>query len=84
MVAIHLDEDVAAELRSTQKPIDRVASELIVTELYRRGAISGGKAARLMGMTRRDFILYSSEIGVPYFDTTDEAWDAELRTIRSS
>ena len=84
MVAIQLDEDVVAALRSTQEPIDSVARELIVMGLYRRGVISGGKAARLLGMSRRDFMRSSGEFGVPYFDTTDEEWDAERKTIRSS
>jgi predicted HTH domain antitoxin len=49
------------------QPVEQVAREIIVLELYRRDLISSGKAAALLGVPRLDFIQRASELGVPYF-----------------
>jgi len=45
---------------------------MIVLELYRRGLISSGKAAALLGLARLDFIQRASDLGIPYFRFTDD------------
>jgi hypothetical protein len=67
----------------SNQPVERTARELIVLEIYRRGAISGGKAAPLLGMSRVEFIRYASGLGIPYFTMTDDEWKSE-RTQRQS
>ena len=81
MVSVQLDDDLVAVIPQYGEPIDRLARELIVLELYRRDAISGGKAAELLGMSRLEFIRYSGRLGVPYGNMTAEDWEAELRTL---
>lgn len=83
MTSLHLDDELVAAMRLIEEPIDRLAQTAIVHELYRRGAISSGRAGALLGMDRLDFIRYSGRLGIPFFDSTDEEWDAELRVIRS-
>lgn len=83
-VTLELDDDLVAILREQDQPVERAARELMVLELYRRGAISSGKAALLLGMPRLDFIRHASSLGIPYFQMTDEEWDAELRRIEAS
>jgi predicted HTH domain antitoxin len=81
MTTVHLDDDLIAVLPKNGEPLDRMARELIVVELYRRDAISGGKAAELLGMSRLEFIRFSGRLGIPYGNMSAEDWDAELRTI---
>lgn len=81
---IQLDDDLVEVIQAGEESLDRTARELIVLELYRRGSIASGKAAQLLGMSRVEFIRYSGRLGIPYFDTTDDEWEAELRTIRSA
>jgi len=76
-VHVDLDEDIAVLLRGLHRPVDQAARELIVLELYRRGSISSGKAAQLLGMARFEFVRYASRLGIPFFDLTDEEWAAE-------
>ena len=76
-VHVDLDEDIAVLLRGLHQPVDQAARELIVLELYRRGSISSGKAAQLLGMARFEFVRYASRLGIPFFDLTDEEWAAE-------
>jgi predicted HTH domain antitoxin len=76
-IQLELDEDIAVLLQHANQPISQAARELIVLELYRRGSISSGKAAQLLGMGRFEFIRYASRLGLAFFDLTDEEWEAD-------
>lgn len=52
-----------------------------VLSLFRQDRISSGKAARLLGMHRMEFIRILSEEKVPYLDYTPEEFQAELDTL---
>jgi predicted HTH domain antitoxin len=76
-ISIDLEEDLVALLRQANQPVERAVLELIVLELYRRGTISRGKAAQLLGMSRVEFIQYASRLGIPYFTMTEDEWKNE-------
>ena len=80
-VTLDLSNDVIAALRQLDQPVERSATELIVVELYRRGLVSGGKAAELLGMDRLAFIRYADRLGIPYFNLSEEEWEAERAFI---
>jgi predicted HTH domain antitoxin len=79
-VRIDLEDDLVALLHSLNQPVQRTVRELIVLELYRRGTISSGKAAELLGLSRWQFVHHASQLGLPYFDMTEDEWAAE-RTL---
>jgi predicted HTH domain antitoxin len=76
-VTLDLEDDLVAMLHQSNQPVQRAARELIVLELYRRGTLSSGKAAELLGMSRWQFIHYASHLGIPYFALTEDEWEAE-------
>ena len=76
-LTLDLSSDVIDVLNGLDQPVERSAAEMIVVELFRRGLISGGKAAALLGMGRLDFIRYAERLGIPYFNLTLEEWEAE-------
>ena len=82
MATVQLDDDLVAILDREDGSLDRVARELIVFELYRRGTISRGRAAELLGMPLYEFIKRASSLGIPYIDMTEEEWAAEMAIIR--
>ncbi len=82
-VKVELDESLAALLHQTNQSAQDAAREMIVLELYRRGAISSGKAGEFLGRSRVDFIQYASHLGIPLFATTADEWEAEKATIES-
>jgi predicted HTH domain antitoxin len=84
MPNLQIDNDLAAVLEQESEPVDQVARELIVFELYRRGTISGGKAAQLLGMDRYAFIKRASSLGIPYFNLTPEESRAEVQALQRS
>ncbi len=75
---LELGEELGGLLAKFGDPIEQTAREMIVLELYRRGVISSGKAAALLGVGRLDFIQRASELGIPYFRFTAEEWQAEV------
>jgi predicted HTH domain antitoxin len=64
-------------LSKFQQPLEKAAREAVVLELYRRGIISSGKAAELLGMQRFDFVRYADKLGIPFFRMSKEEWEAE-------
>ena len=78
-VSLELEEDLVALLRQLDQPVSRAARELMVLELYRRGSVSSGKAAELLGMSRLAFIHHASHLGIPYFALREDEWEDERR-----
>ena len=78
-VNLELGEALVVLLHQLNQPVQQAVRELIVLELYRRGTISSGKAAELLGMSRWEFIHHASQLGIPYFAMTADEWEAERK-----
>jgi predicted HTH domain antitoxin len=74
---VDLGNDLAVLLHALNQPLQQTAREFIVLELYRRGSISSGKAAQLLGTSRWQFIHHASRLGIPYFEMTEDEWATE-------
>lgn len=79
---IELDEELVAVLPHVDVPVEQTARELMVTELYRRGAISRGKAPELLGIPLAAFLQHAARLGIPYFDFAEDEWEAEKQAVR--
>lgn len=75
---LELPGEVLDLLAAPDQQIERAVLELIVLELYRRHAISAGRASELLGIDEFAFIRQASNAGIPYFDLTREELDEEL------
>jgi predicted HTH domain antitoxin len=82
-ITVHLDDEFAAILAGTPEELEELAREALVLELFRRHAISAGRATRALGLTREAFMKLASSRGIPVIDTTPEQWQAELAAIES-
>jgi predicted HTH domain antitoxin len=71
------------ELGFGDEEICREVPVLLVMKRFREGAISSGKAARILGMSRRDFLARLAREGFPVYDPRDEELAQELQTLRS-
>ena len=76
-VSIQVEDDLAALLSSSNHSLEQTARELMVLELFRRGTVSSGKAAEMLGMSRFEFIRYASRLGITFLDLTEDEWQAE-------
>jgi len=81
-VAIEIDNDLAALLRQPDRSVRDSVHDLIVTALYRRGGISRGKAAELLGMPLDAFLRHASSLGIPYVAYSEAEWAAEKRSVQ--
>jgi len=82
-VKIDVDESLAELPHQRNQPMEDAAREMIVLELYRRGSVSSGKAAELLGLPRLDFIRHASRLGIPYIDMTSDEWQVEKATLEA-
>ena len=58
-----------------------IAREYILLGLYLEGRISGGKAAELLGLTRRGFVSLLARKGIDYFRLTPDEWAEEVTLV---
>jgi len=82
-VHIEVADDLAGILGELRQPIDKAALDLIVLGLYRRGKISSGRGAEILGLSRLDFIQHASSLGIPYLRLEERDLERELEAGRA-
>ena len=82
-VQLELDDDLVAAIGEDGQPLERAALELIALELYRRGSISSGRAAEVLGLQRLEFLRRAAALDIPYFRFTEDEWAAEVAASRT-
>jgi predicted HTH domain antitoxin len=82
-LCITVDDSVLRLLGDSPAQIERRALELMVLELYRRHAVSAGRAAEILGLDKLAFIHWSGSLGIPYFDLSEEQWERELKVLET-
>lgn len=70
-------------LLGAQPQAVEVAKEFIVLGLYQEGRISGGKAAELLGLTKRGFVSLLARKGLDYFRLTPDEWAEEATVAKT-
>lgn len=80
MRTVELDDELAS-LLEREKPLEQVARESIVMDLYRREKSSIGKACERLGLARLDFMRRAGELGIPVYLTTEEEWRRDKATV---
>lgn len=81
-VEVAIPEDVLGLVAEAAQPLDTQLLEAFLVDLFRRGEISSGRAARALGMTRWDFILLLGRHKVPYIDYEPGELAREVEAVR--
>ena len=71
------------ELGFGDEEICREVPVLLVMKRFREGAISSGKAARILRISRREFLDRLAREGISVYDPTDKELTQEMETVRS-
>lgn len=66
----------------TQDEIQRRVSEWLVFSLFLEGKISSGKAGKLLGISRMEFIKLLNSRGVAFINFTKDELDEELTSVK--
>lgn len=82
MLNIPFTKDLATLLGTKNQAVER-AKELIILGLYQESRISGGKAAELLGLTRRAFISLLASKEMNYFQLSSDEWVEEVAILRA-
>ena len=67
----------------TQEEIQRRVSEWLVFSLFSEGKISSGKAGKLLGISRLEFIKLLQTRGIAFINFTADELNEELETVKS-
>jgi predicted HTH domain antitoxin len=70
------------ELGYSDEEIRREVPILLVLKRCQEGTISTGKAARVLGISRREFLQRLASEGVPVYDPTEEELAHELKRVQ--
>ncbi|MGI8588884.1 MAG: UPF0175 family protein [Chloroflexia bacterium] len=68
ILRIELPDDVRNALALDAQELTALAREALLVRLYERGELSSGKAAELLGISRRAFLEVIDRYGVSSFD----------------
>ena len=74
--------DAFRELEYSDEELRQEVPILLVLKRFRQRLISSGKAARILGWSRRDFLDLLSREGIPLFDPSEEELAQEWQTAQ--
>jgi len=66
----------------TQEDIQRRVSEWLVFSLFSEGKISSGKAGKLLGISRLEFIKLLQTRGIAFINFTEDELNEELDAVK--
>lgn len=71
------------EFGLNQDHIQTHVTEWLVLSLFTEGHVSSGKAAKLLNMTRIQFLVFLRQKGIAYLDYSPEELAEEFETIQN-
>ncbi len=82
MVSLEMPEKLVTFIMSAEKEDQLERNAMILYPYIRKGIISHGRAAEILGIFKMDLITLYSRLGLPYLEMTDEEIDEELEMVR--
>ena len=82
MLQIEVPKELLA-LLGTKPQAAEVAREFVILGLYQESRISAGRAAELLGLTKRGFVSLLGRKGIDYFRLTPDEWKEEVDTVKA-
>ena len=81
VLEVPLSKDPFSMLGSSKAEVVESLKEFSILGLYLERRISAGKAANLMGISKREFVRRLARRGIPYFDYTVEELEGEFLSV---
>jgi predicted HTH domain antitoxin len=70
VLQIEYPADLLDQAGQTKEALEDLAREALLVRLYDQGKLSSGRAAKLLGISRRAFLDVLGQYNVSYFDET--------------
>ena len=81
MISLEIPENLVSFAMPSKEEDQLERNAMILYPYIRKGIISHGKAAEILGIFKMDLITLYGKLGLPYIDMTDEEFDEELETV---
>ena len=82
MVNLEIPEKLVTFAMPNREEEQLERNAMILYPYIRKGIISHGKAAEILGIFKMDLITLYGNLGLPYIEMTDEELDEELEMVR--
>lgn len=82
MVNLEMPEKLVTFAMPNREEDQLERNAMILYPYIRKGIISHGKAAEILGIFKMDLITLYGNLGLPYIEMTDKEFDEELETVR--
>lgn len=80
-VDMELPNEMVAYALPQGKEEQLIRNAMMLYPYIRRGSISHGKAAEILGIFKMDLIMLYGKMGLSYIEMTDEEMAEELETV---
>lgn len=80
-IDMELPNEMATYAMPQSKEEQLIRNAMMLYPYIRRGVISHGRAAEILGIFKMDLITIYGEMGLPYIEMTDEEIEEELETV---
>ncbi len=81
-VEIDVPEEIVPYTVVEGKKALTIRNAMLVYPYIKNGVMSHGKAAEMIGIHKMDLIVLYGELGLPYFDETEEEYEDDLRVLK--
>ena len=81
-VEIDVPEEIVQYTVLDDKEAQMTRNAMLVYPYIKKGVISHGKAAEMLGVNKMDLIVLYGKYGLPYFDETEEEFEEDLETLK--
>jgi predicted HTH domain antitoxin len=80
-VPLQVPSDILSVLNVSQLELPDRLRQLVALELFREEKISAGKAAEMLGISKRDFVQLLAKHDIHYFRQEPEELTEEIRIV---
>lgn len=81
-VEIDVPEAIVPYTVLDDKEAQITRNAMLVYPYIKRGVMSHGKAAEMLGLHKIDLITLYGKLGLPYFDETEEEFEEDLASLK--
>ena len=81
-ISLEMPENLVSFAMPSKEEDQLERNAMILYPYIRKGIISHGRAAEILGIFKMDLIILYGKLGLSYIDMTDEELDEELETVR--
>jgi len=80
-LAVSLDFAVDVPIDIDKQEIQKTLGKLFVLHLFKTGKVSSGKAAEMLGITKREMLEIICSEGIPYYDYDEKEIEQEFEAV---